>query len=148
MYTGRVDRVCCLCGDRETRTSIGVPPRATTLMEDGDPIAWRDIDGAVTLYFCDSDWAVVRDLALEAGMHPIGRCNAARAEFSLRADYEAYLNAVREPIDQAALEARLREEAAAVAADAECRDRVEARVVLLALEELGSLSPEGVSGSN
>lgn len=141
MYTGRIDRVCCLCGDPEPRTHIEVPPRALTLLENGEPIAWQDIDGPVTLYFCGSDWAVVCDLALEAGMHPLGRCNAARAEFTLRADYEAYLNAVREIPDQAAIEADLRQRAReTLAGEAETRDRVEAHVVLLALEELGPLS--------
>lgn len=142
MYTGRSDRNCCLCGATDTRTRIEVPPRAVTLMENGDPIAWRDIDGAVTLHFCAEDWAVVHDLALDAGMNPLGRCDAARAEFSLREDYEAYLNAVRDPPDQAAIEARLVERARETLTEGgEPRDRVEARIVLLAVDEFDAAPP-------
>jgi hypothetical protein len=143
MYTGRTDRVCCLCADPEPRTHIEVPPRALTLLKNAEPIAWRDVDGPVTLYFCASDWALVCDLVLDAGMHPLGRCNAARAEFTLRVDYEAYLNAVREAPDQAAIEARFRERARETLSGCpETRERVQARIVLLALEELGPL-PDG-----
>lgn len=142
VYTGSTEQPCCLCGGRDVVRRIAVPPRAVTLMENGDPIAWRDIVGTVGLYFCADDWAVVRDLALETGMHPLGRCNAGRADMDLRADFEALLNDTREPPDQTETEARLLAEARAVVADEGAgqydeRDRVEAQVVRLALADLG-----------
>jgi len=142
VYTGRTERPCCLCGRGEPSHRIEVPPRAIELMDNSGSIAWRDVVGAVTLSFCEDDWATVRHLALEAGMHPLPRCNAAHAEFDLRADYEALLNATRETPDQTALEGRLldRSREALAARDdplTEERDLVEATVIRLALSELG-----------
>ncbi|MFB6192493.1 MAG: hypothetical protein ABEI11_04135 [Haloarculaceae archaeon] len=141
MYTGKTEQPCCLCGREETDARLDVPPRAVTLMENGGPIAWRDIEGAVSLYFCGDDWATVRDLVLETGMSPLPRCNAARASFVLREDFEALLNDVREEPDQTPLEAEMRADAEAALSDYDAdphvtdRDAVEARVVLWALEE-------------
>lgn len=143
MYAGRTAKPCSLCGDPETTASIDVPPRAVQLMRNAGPIAWRDIVAPATVAFCADDWATVRDLALEMGMHPLGRCNAARASFSLRADHEALTNATRAEPDHEALDARLLDAAdAALAAygddpTVEERDAVEATVVRRALEELG-----------
>ena len=142
MYTGRTQQPCCLCDDPDTAHRIAVPPRAIQLMENGDPIAWRDVVGAVTLEFCESDWDVVRDLVLETGMSPLSRCNVARADFDLREDFEALLNDTRGEPDQTELEQRLLSEAADTVAAVddpmtEERDLVEARVVQLALSELG-----------
>ena len=113
-------------------------------MANGDPIAWRDVIGTVTLEFCEDDWTLVRELVLETGMSPLGRCNAARAEFDLRADFEALLNDTRTEQNQTELEGRLLAEASETIAAAddphtEPRDLVEARVVQLALTELGVL---------
>lgn len=147
MYTGRTEKPCCLCGDPETTTRIDVPPRAVRLMENAGPIAWRDIVAPPTIGFCADDWATVRDLALGMGLHPLGRCNAAHASFSIRADHEAMTNATVAEPDQAALDARMLDEAdgtlAAYGDDpmVEDRDAVEATVVRLALEELGVADP-------
>ncbi|MFB6280671.1 MAG: hypothetical protein ABEH40_01465 [Haloferacaceae archaeon] len=146
MYAGRTEKPCCLCGDPETAARIDVPPRAVRLMRNAGPIAWRDIVAPPTVGFCADDWTTVRDLALEMGMHPLGRCNAARASFSIREDHEAMTNATRDP-DQAAIEARLLDAAdetlAAYGDDpmVEDRDAVEATVVRRALEELGVADP-------
>ncbi|MEZ3116441.1 hypothetical protein RYH80_11025 [Halobaculum sp. MBLA0147] len=142
MYTGRTEQPCCLCDDRDTAHRIEVPPRAIQLMENGDPIAWRDVVGAVTLEFCESDWEVVCDLVLETGMSPLSRCNAARASFDLREDFEALLNDTRGEPDQTDLEERMLAAAADTVAAVddpmtEDRDLVEARVVQLSLRELG-----------
>lgn len=146
MYTGRTQQPCCLCDDHDTSHRIAVPPRAIQLMENGDPIAWRDVVGTVTLEFCESDWAVVCDLVLETGMSPLSRCNVARADFDLREDFEALLNDTRGEPDQTELEERLLAEAAETVAAAddpmtEDRDLVEARVVQLSLQELGVAEP-------
>ncbi|ELZ77092.1 hypothetical protein C5C07_07465 [Haloferax sp. Atlit-4N] len=142
MYTGRTDQPCCLCDDPKTVARIAVPPRAVTLMENAAPIAWRDIVGDVTLQFCESDWELVTELVLDLGMHPLSRCNVARADFSIREDFEALLNSTREEPDQTAQEDRMLAEARAVIDDAddpmvEARDLVEAHVVVRALAELG-----------
>jgi hypothetical protein len=142
MYTGRTERPCCLCGDPETAASIDVPPRAVRLMRNGDPIAWRDIVGTVTVYFCADDWDLVGDLVIEMGTHPLSRCNVAHASFSLREDYEALLTETRAEPDQTALERRLLAEAADVVEGyddddlSEPRDLVEALVTRRALSEL------------
>ncbi|WP_411963331.1 hypothetical protein [Haloferax sp. YSMS24] len=141
MFTGRTNRPCCLCDDPETVTRIAIPPRAVTLMRNADPIAWRDIVGDVTLQFCASDWRLVSELVLELGTHPLSRCNVARADFSLREDFEAYLNTTRDEPDQPEQERRLLEDATDVIANAddpmvERRDLVEAYVVVRALDEL------------
>ncbi|REA05005.1 hypothetical protein DEQ92_01595 [Haloferax sp. Atlit-6N] len=142
MYTGRTDQPCCLCDDPKTVARIAVPPRAVTLMENAAPIAWRDIVGDVTLQFCESDWELVTELVLDLGMHPLSRCNVARADFSIREDFEALLNSTREEPDQTAQEDHMLAEARAVIDDAddpmvEARDLVEAHVVVRALAELG-----------
>lgn len=116
-------------------------------MKNGDPIAWRDVIGSVTIEFCESDWEVVRDLVLETGMSPLSRCNVARASFDLRADFEALLNDTKAEQDQTELESRLLAEASETVESAddpmtEERDVVEARVVQLALSELGVVDAE------
>ena len=146
MYTGKTGQPCCLCGREETSTRIEIPPRAVQLLDNSSPIAWRDIEGDVSLHFCEGDWETVRDLVLDAGMSPLPRCNAARASFVLREDFEALLNDVRDEPDQTPLERELLEEADRVIAeydDADAlhseRDLIQARVVRWALEELGQL---------
>src|SRR6056297_3254593 len=130
MYTGKTEKACCLCGNPDTKTRLDLPPRAVPLLKHADPIAWQDIVGEVSLYFCDSDWETVRDLVLETGMSPLSRCNAARADFDLREDFEALLNDVRDEPDHSDLEARMQREAESVLADpqgphVEDRDLVE-----------------------
>jgi hypothetical protein len=145
MYTGTTEEPCCLCGSEETHTRIDLPPRAVQLMQHGDPIAWRDIESTVTVYFCADDWATVRDLVLETGMSPLSRCNVARASFDLREDFEALLNDVRDEPDQRPREREMldaaRETIDAYGEDdhVEERDVVEARIVTWALEDLGAV---------
>jgi hypothetical protein len=142
MYTGRTEQPCCLCGDRETVARLDLPPRAVRLMKHGDPIAWRDIVGELSVHFCADDWELVSELVVDVGVLPLSRCNAARASFTVREDFEALLNETRDEPDQTELEARLLADADRVL-DAygddpmvERRDAVEARVVRMALEEL------------
>ncbi|SNR32251.1 hypothetical protein [Halorubrum vacuolatum] len=142
MYAGLKRTPCCLCAREETHTRIAVPPRAITLMKNGEPIAWRDVVGTVTLRFCRDDWELVRDLAIEMDTHPLSRCNAAHVSLDLREDHEALLSATKEATDQTELESTLEaraEETLAAAQDphTEARDVVEAIVVLCALEDLG-----------
>ncbi|MBO4246376.1 hypothetical protein IL252_00915 [Halomicrobium sp. IBSBa] len=143
MYTGTTEEPCCLCGTEETATRIDLPPRAVQLMRHGDPIAWRDIESTVTVYFCADDWETVRDLVLETGMSPLSRCNVAHASFDLREDFEALLNDVREEPDQRPREREMladaRETIETYGEDdhVEERDVVEARIVTWALEDLG-----------
>ncbi|QCJ48026.1 hypothetical protein [Haloprofundus sp. MHR1] len=139
MYTGKTERPCCLCGERETVARLDLPPRAVTLMRNGDPIAWRDIVGEVSVHFCSSDWETVTDLVSNLGMSPLSRCNAAYASFDLREDFEALLNATRDEPDQTETERRFLEETDRVLtdADAETRAVVEAKIVRWALEDLG-----------
>jgi hypothetical protein len=146
MYTGRTEKPCCLCGRPETDHRVDIPPRAVQLMKHADPIAWRDIEGEVSLYFCGDDFETVRELVLETGLNPLSRCNAGRASFVLREDFEALLNATREEPDQAPLETEMHETAESVferyeAGDdnVEERDLIEARIVQWALEDLGPL---------
>jgi hypothetical protein len=89
------------------------------------------------LHFCADDWAVVRDLALDVGMSPLGRCNAAYADFDLREDFEALLNETRDEPDHADLEARMLDAGEAALADPGATDRelVEARLVGWTLED-------------
>lgn len=142
VYTGQTEQPCCLCGQEETEARIDLPPRAVQLLENSAPIAWRDIEGKVSLHFCVNDWETVRDLVLETGMSPLPRCNAARASFVLREDFEALLNDTRGEPDQRPLEREM-------LADAETtlnnygedphvsdQDAVEAWVVRDALTEL------------
>ena len=144
MYTGRTEKPCCLCGNPETAHRIDVPPRAVQLLKHSGPIAWRDIEGEVSLYFCQNDWETVRELVLETGMSPLSRCNAGRASFVLREDFEALLNDTRAEPDQRPLERKFRqsaEEALERYEDGdeliEDRDLIEARIVMWALDDLG-----------
>lgn len=148
MYAGLTRTPCCLCGREEVASRIEVPPRALELMENGDPISWRDVVGTVSLGFCESDWALVRDLVLDLDTHPLSRCNAAHVSLDLRADHEALFTATKEATDQTELEARrverARETLATVEDDTERsegdhpeeRALVEALVTLRALAEL------------
>lgn len=136
MYTGRPEKPCCLCDRDETDHRIDVPPRALESMKNTGSIAWRDVEGEVSLYFCEDDWRLVRELVLETGMSPLARCNAARASFVLREDFEAYLNATRATPDQGPLETRMLERARETVRRyengddlVEPRDLVEARIV-------------------
>jgi hypothetical protein len=144
MYTGKTEKPCCLCGNPDTVSRINIPPRAVQLLDKSGPIAWQDIVGEVSLYFCESDWETVTDLVLDAGMSPLSRCNAARADFDLREDFEALLNDVRDEPDQQPLETEMREESEQVIAEyesddhIEVRDLVEARVVTWALDDLAA----------
>ena len=144
MYTGKTEKPCCLCGNPDTVSRIDIPPRAVQLLDKSGPIAWQDIVGEVSIYFCESDWETVTDLVLDAGMSPLSRCNAARADFDLREDFEALLNDVRDEPDQQPLEAEMREESERVIAEyesednIEVRDLVEARVVSWALDDLAA----------
>ncbi len=143
MYTGKRERPCCLCQDTETTHRLDLPPRAIEAMARSGRISWRDIIGEVSLYFCESDWEIVRELVLETGMNPIGRCNAACADFDLREDFDALTNANTKRQDQQAKErellSRAREtlDAFELGDNPEDRDLVEARVVQWTLEDLG-----------
>ena len=147
MYTGKRQRPCCLCGNPETASRLDVPPRAVQLLDNSGPIAWQDIVGEVSLYFCESDWETVVDLVLDAGMSPLGRCNAAHADFDLREDFEALLNDVREEPDQEPIEREMRRDAERVIEtyedddNSEVRALVEARVVTWALDDLTRDAP-------
>ena len=145
MYTGRTEKPCCLCGRPETDHRVDIPPRAVQLLKHSGPIAWQDIEGEVSLYFCADDWETVRELVFETGMSPLSRCNAGRASFVLREDFQALLNETRAEPDQKPLEAEMRADAESVlerydAGDdhVEDRDLVEARIVQWALEDLES----------
>ena len=144
MYTGKTEKPCCLCGNPDTESRLDLPPRAVQKLDNSGPIAWQDIVGEVSIYFCESDWETVVDLVLDAGMSPLSRCNAARADFDLREDFEALLNDVRDEPDQRPLEREMREESRRVIEEYEeddhvdVRDLVEARVVTWALEDLGA----------
>lgn len=142
MYTGKTGKPCCLCGNPDTVSRLDIPPRAVQLLDNSGPIAWQDIEGEVSVYFCDSDWETVLDLVLDAGMSPLPRCNAARADFDLRADFEALLNDIRDEPDQEPLEREMLAEAERdieeydEESNTELRDLVEARVVTWAMEDL------------
>jgi len=143
MYTGQTEQPCCLCDDPETTARVDLFPRAVQLLKNGDPIAWRDIEGTISLHFCESDWSLVSELVLDAGLSPLPRCNAARASMVFREDFEALLNDVRDEPDQTPVERRLRERAeeriTAYGEDPHVseHDLVEAHIVLDAAEELG-----------
>jgi len=142
MYTGKTEKACCLCGNPDISSRLDLPPRAVPLLKHSAAIAWRDIVGEVSIYFCESDWETVTDLVLDAGMSPLPRCNAARADLDLREDFEALLNDVRDEPDQRPLEREMREQSQQVIDDyesddnVEVRDLVEARVVSWALDDL------------
>jgi hypothetical protein len=117
-------------------------------MKHSGRVAWRDILGEVSVYFCEPDWATVRELVLETGMNPIGRCNAARADFDLREDFEALTNAVRDRQDHDKRESEMlaaaRETVRAFENGDDPGDRalVEARVVRWTLEDLGAATEQ------
>jgi len=141
MYTGKTEKPCCLCDDPSIDHRIDLPPRAIQQCKHGEAIAWRDVVGEVSIYFCESDWETVRDLVLEMGMTPLPRCNVARASFDLREDFEAFTGRARDEPDQQPLERRVWEESAQVlAGETEYppsdRDRIEALVVRWALSDL------------
>jgi hypothetical protein len=142
MYTGKTEKPCCLCGSPDTEARLDLPPRALQLCKHSDPIAWQDIVGEVSLYFCRDDFDLVAELVLDVGVSPLSRCNAARASFDLREDFEALLNDVRDEPDQRPLEAEMRADAREAIAASE-RDEtvgeqrlVQARVVQWALDDL------------
>ena len=143
MYTGKRERPCCLCGNPDTARRLDLPPRAIEAMKHSGRVAWRDIVGEVSVYFCQSDWEMVRDLVLETGMNPISRCNAARADFDLRDDFEALTNAVRDRQDHAAREREMladaREKITAFENGEHVEEQhlVEARVVEWTMTDLG-----------
>jgi hypothetical protein len=117
-------------------------------LKHSEPIAWQDIEGEVSLYFCPDDWETVRELVLETAMSPLSRCNAARASFVLREDFEALLNTTREEPDQRPLEAEMLADARDVLSRYESgdnlvepRDVIEARIVLWALKDVESRRP-------
>jgi hypothetical protein len=147
MYTGKTEKPCCLCANPETTARIDIPPRALQLCKHSDPIAWQDVVGEVSIYFCAEDWETVRELVLEVGMSPLSRCNAARASFDLREDFEALLNDVREEPDQRPLEAEMRADAREAIEAHEAGDTVGdqrlvgARVVEWALADLPERDP-------
>jgi hypothetical protein len=148
MYTGRTEKPCCLCGRSDPAHRIDIPPRAIQLLKHSEPIAWQDIEGEVSLYFCPDDWETVRELVLETAMSPLSRCNAARASFVLREDFEALLNTTREEPDQRPLEAEMLADARDVLSRYESgdnlvepRDVIEARIVLWALKDVESRRP-------
>ena len=140
MYTGKTEKACCLCGNPDTKSRLDLPPRAVPLMKHAEAIAWRDIVGEVSIYFCAADWETIRELVLETGMSPLSRCNVARASFDLRSDFEALLNEVRDEPDHSELEAEMREEAQRTLDDPDDpyvdeRDLVEARVIQWVFED-------------
>jgi hypothetical protein len=142
MYTGKRQRPCCLCRNPETAHRVDLPPRAIEAMARSGRISWRDVVGEVSLYFCEGDWETVREIALEVGMNPIGKCNAACADFDLREDFEALTNEVRDRQDQEAVEDEMLADARETLAayengeDVESRDLVEARMVVWTMEDL------------
>jgi len=141
MYTGKTEKPCCLCDDPGIDHRIDLPPRAIQQCKHGDAIAWRDVVGEVSIYFCSRDWETVRDLVLETGMTPLPRCNIARASFDLREDFEAFTGRTREEPDQRPIERRFwRESKRVLDGDTEYppsdRDLVQARVVTWALSDL------------
>jgi hypothetical protein len=131
MYTGKTEQPCCLCDDPDTARRIDLPPRAIPEMANSDPIAWQDVVGEVSIHFCASDWALVRDLVLDMHQNPLGKCNVARASFDLRADFEALLNDIRDEPDHSGVERDLLERSRNALADddASDRDRVQATIV-------------------
>jgi hypothetical protein len=143
MYTGKRERPCCLCQNPDTGHRLDLPPRAIKAMARSGRISWRDVVGEVSLYFCESDWETVRELVLDTGMNPIGRCNAACADFDLREDFDALTNANTSRQDHREKEAEMlaaaRETVDAFrnGGDPEERDLVEARITQWTLEDLG-----------
>lgn len=140
MYTGKTEKACCLCGNPDTKSRLDLPPRAVPLLKHAEAIAWRDIVGEVSIYFCADDWETIRELVLETGMSPLSRCNVARASFDLRSDFEALLNEVRDEPDHSELETEMRDAAQRTLDDPDDpyvdeRDLVEARIVQWVFED-------------
>ncbi len=150
MYTGKTEKPCCLCDDREIETRIDLPPRAIQQLQYGDRIAWQDVVGIVSIYFCANDWETVSELVLELGLSPLPRCNVARASFDLREDFEALVNQRKDEQDHQALEERLWAESERVLDGeteypADDRELVEAHVVRWVLDDLDApVASEGV----
>jgi hypothetical protein len=145
MYTGKRERPCCLCQSPDTSHRLDLPPRAIEAMARSGRISWRDIIGEVSLYFCESDWETVRELVLDTAMNPIGRCNAACADFDLREDFDALTNANTKRQNHREKESEMLESASRTLRsfedgdDPEARDLVEARITQWTLEDLGTL---------
>jgi hypothetical protein len=143
MYTGKRERPCCLCQNPETSHRLDLPPRAIEAMARSGRISWRDVLGEVSIYFCESDWETVRSLVLETGMNPIGRCNAACADFDLREDFDALTNENTSRQDHQEKEAEMladaRERIASYESgdDVEEQSLVEARVLEWTMTDLG-----------
>ena len=143
MYTGKTERPCCLCEDPDTVARLDLPPRAVPEMRNAAPIAWQDIVGEVSIHFCGSDWELLRELVLETGLNPLGRCNVARASFDLRQEFEALIEAVHDEPDRASLERRMLADAEETIETARRdgseavpdRELVEARVVRWVLDD-------------
>lgn len=152
MYTGKTEKPCCLCGSPDTTARLDLPPRALQLCKHGDPIAWQDIVGEVSLYFCGDDFDLVAELVLDVGVSPLSRCNAGRASFDLREDFEALLNDVRDEPDQRPLEAAMRADAREAIDAYERGDNVgkqrlvQARVVQWALDDLDAERERAAAG--
>ena len=107
MHTGKTEMPCCLCGNPDTVARLDLPPRTVQLLKHSDPIAWRDIVGEVSIYFCRSDWETVTALVLDTALLPLSRCNVAMASFDIREDFETLLNDVRDEPDQTPTERRM-----------------------------------------
>ena len=141
MYTGKTEKPCCLCDAGDIDHRVDLPPRVIQQLKHGEAIAWQDVVGEVSLYFCEQDWETVCDLVLETGMTPLSRCNAARASFDLREDFEAFTNRTKDVPDHQPIEERFWTESQQIlAGDTEYppsdRELVQARVVTWALEDL------------
>ncbi len=143
MYTGQTVEPCCLCDDARTVQQVDLPPRCVKLMRHAGSVAWQDITGPLSLFFCASDWELVCDLVLDLGQNPIGRCSVARASMTIREDFETYLSQPRAVPDQQPLEAEMRTDAEATLAGSastdDLRAQVQARMCLWSLEELSAI---------
>jgi len=149
MYTGKTEQPCCLCDDPDTAARVDLPPAAIPEMANSDPIAWQDVEGEVSIHFCASDWELVRDLVLDLGQNPLGKCNVARASFDLREDFEALLNDIRDEPDHSGVEADLldrSERALSGDGDASDRERVQALLVQWVLDERAETGTPAVDG--
>ena len=145
MYTGQTVEPCCLCDDARTVQQVDLPPRCIKLMRHAGSVAWQDIIGPVSLFFCESDWELVCDLVLDLGQNPIGRCSVARASMTIREDFETYLSKARAVPDQQPLEAEMRADAENTlgrsTSTEDVRAQVQARMCLWSLEELAANGP-------
>ncbi|SEW27298.1 hypothetical protein [Halobacterium jilantaiense] len=149
MYTGKTEQPCCLCDDPDTAARVDLPPAAIPEMANSDPIAWQDVEGEVSIHFCASDWELVRDLVLDLGQNPLGKCNVARASFDLREDFEALLNDIRDEPDHSGVEADLLERSErALSGDGDASDseRVQALLVQWVLDERAETGTPAADG--